>query len=978
MNALLKLTQHGQSYWLDNLDRQGLRGGHLARRVRGEALRGVTSNPKTFYDAITGSHLYDEQIDAEAASGLAADQIYEDLIVADVQTACDVLRPAYDETRMKDGYVSLEVSPYLAHDTGGTLAEVRNYWRRVNRPNLMIKIPGTKAGVAAVEQALYEGINVNITLLFSIPRYQEVADAHLRALERRRADGKSLHDVHSVASFFLSRIDTLCDQLVQQRARSLSAAQGQQLLGKAAIASAKLAYQIYKSHIQSDRWSALARAGASPQRLLWASTGTKNPNYRDVMYVEPLIGPETVSTMPEATIAAFAEHGKVAATLEHGLDEARQVLSHLDRLGIDLRCLSEQLENDGVQKFIEPYDKLLGLLDDRRHKVQNRQNSKALQNVALRLRRDVIRMTTQAGSGHPTSCLSCADLVAALFFHQLRWDPSSPEARNVDSFVLSKGHAAPVLWAALWEACAISEDLLSLRSVDSTLEGHPTPRNSWVRAATGSLGQGLSIANGIALANRLDDIDANVFCLLGDAECSEGSVWEAAQFASLNKLSRVVALVDMNGLGQSGLAPYRSCADVFAQRFAAFGWKTQIIDGHDMREILDALYIAQKSGPMAIIARTVKGKGVSFLEGELGWHGKALNTEQMYLALEELGSHGTRLPVRARRVGREPQRSKHEPDRIRVEYPQGARVATRTGYGAALAKLGRLYPDLVALDGDVKDSTREDYFANTHPERFVECHIAEQNMAGVALGLAGAGKRPFVGSFAAFLTRAADFVRMAGHSRPQHLVFCGSHAGVATGPDGPSQMGLEDLAMFRAVLGCTVLYPADAVSAERLTEEAARTPGIAYLRTTRPETAILYDNDELFPVGGSKLLRSSERDQLTIVAAGITVHEALEAHEQLRARNVAVRVIDAYSIKPIDARQLQSAARDTGRLLVVEDHVYEGGLGDAVSTALGGSCALRRLAVGFGPRSGKAEELLDMHGISSRGIVDAAFALLGS
>lgn len=978
MNALLKLKQHGQSYWLDNLDRQALRGGHLARRVRNEGLGGVTSNPKTFFDAITGSHLYDEQIDAEAAGGFAADQIYEDLIVADVQAACDVLRPSYDEARMLDGYVSLEVSPYLAHDTAGTLAEVRSYWRRVNRPNLMIKIPGTKAGVAAVEQALYEGVNVNITLLFSIQRYQEIADAHLRALERRRAESKSLHDVHSVASFFLSRIDALCDQLVQQRARSLGGSQGQQLLGKAAVASAKLAYQSYKSHLQSERWSALAQAGAAPQRLLWASTGTKNPSYRDVMYVEPLIGPDTVSTMPEATIDAFAEHGKVAATLEHGLDEARQTLANLDRIGIDLRCLAEQLENDGVQKFIEPYDKLLGLLDDRRHKVQNRQNSKALQNVALRLRRDVLRMTTQAGSGHPTSCLSCADLVAALFFHQLRWDPSTPEARNVDSFVLSKGHAAPVLWAALWEACAISEDLLSLRSVDSTLEGHPTPRNPWVRAATGSLGQGLSVANGIALANRLDDIDANVFCLLGDAECSEGSVWEAAQFASLNKLSRVVALVDVNGLGQSGLAPYRSDADIFAQRFAAFGWKTQIIDGHDMREILDALYIAQKSGPMAIIARTVKGKGVSFLEGELGWHGKALNAEQLQQALEELGPHGTRVPVRARHVGRAPRSDRHEPDRIRVEYAEGARVATRTGYGSALAKLGRLYPDLVVLDGDVKDSTREDYFANVHPERFVECHIAEQNMAGVALGLAGADKRPFVGSFAAFLTRAADFVRMAGHSRPPHLVFCGSHAGVSTGPDGPSQMGLEDLAMFRSVLGCTVLYPADAVSAERLTEEAARAPGIVYLRTTRPETPILYDNDELFPVGGSKVLRSSERDRLTIVAAGITVHEALDAHERLLGQGIAARVVDAYSIKPIDAQQLQRCARDTGRVLVVEDHVYEGGLGDAVAMTLGGAVPVRRLAVGFAPRSGKTEQLLDMHGISSRGIVDAAFGLLGN
>jgi transketolase len=978
MNPLLKLAQHGQSYWLDNLDRRALRGGNLNRRVRHEGLSGVTSNPKTFHDAVTGSPLYDEQIDAEAASGLSAEQIYEDLLVSDVQSACDVLRSAYDESAAQDGYVSLEVSPYLAHDAAATLGEARSYWRRVNRPNLMIKIPGTRAGVSAVEQAIYEGINVNITLLFSLERYQDVAEAYVRALERRRRQSKSLHDVRSVASFFLSRIDSACDQLILQRSRSQDGADTRRLLGKAAIASAKLAYQRCKSIFDDSRWSALAQAGACPQRLLWASTGTKNPAYRDVMYVEPLIGPSTISTMPEATIASFADHGQVASTLEQGLPEARQVLAELESAGIDLRCISQQLENDGVQKFLEPYDALLGLLDDRRHKVQNRQNSKALQSVAIRLRRDVIRMTTQAGSGHPTSCLSCADLVAALFFQQLRWDPGAPEARNVDSFVLSKGHAAPVLWAALWEACAISEDLLSLRSVDSTLEGHPTPRNPWVRAATGSLGQGLSVANGIALANRLDNIDANVFCLLGDAECSEGSVWEAAQFASLNRLSRVVALVDVNGQGQSGLSPYHGCTEVFAQRFAAFGWKTQIIDGHDMREILDALYGAQKSGPTAIIARTIKGKGVSFLEGELGWHGKALDVQQMHQALEDLGPHGTRVPVRVRHVGREPQRAKQDVERIRVEYPRDARVATRTGYGAALAKLGRLYPDLVVLDGDVKDSTREEYFAKSHPERFVECHIAEQNMAGVALGLAGAGKRPFVGSFAAFLTRAADFVRMAGHSRPSHLVFCGSHAGVSTGPDGPSQMGLEDLALFRAVLGCTVLYPSDAVSAERLTEEAARTPGIVYLRTTRPETPILYDNDELFPVGGSKLLRVSERDQLTIVSAGITLHEALEAHDILGGMGIRARVVDAYSVKPLDAKRMQVSARETGRVLVVEDHVHEGGLGDAVSMAIAGLAPVRRLAVGFGPRSGKTKELLDMHGISSRCIADEALVMLAN
>jgi transketolase len=981
MNPLQKLHEHGQSYWLDNLTRAALRSGELARRVEHDGLRGVTSNPKTFHDAVMGSSHYNEQLDAAAAQGLSTPQIYEDLTVLDTQQACDTLRSVYDTSEGADGFVSLEVSPYLAHDSAASIEEARRLWRRVDRPNLMIKIPGTRAGVAAVERLLYEGVNVNITLLFSVERYLEHADAFLRALEQRRSEGKSVHDVHSVASFFLSRIDTLCDRLLAHRSQvgSQHDSPVAELFGRVAIANAKLAYQAFKVSCADGRWSALSRMGARPQRLLWASTGTKNPTYSDVMYVEPLIGPRTISTMPESTIASFADHGRVANTLEQGVDAARTVMAELERIGIEFRCVADELENDGIQKFIEPYDEVMALLDARRHKLQNRRQAKPLEGMATRLRRDVIRMTTHAGSGHPTSCLSSADLVAALFFQQMRWDPSSPEARNVDSFVLSKGHAAPLLWAALWEASAIREDLLSLRQLDSTLEGHPTPRNPWVRAATGSLGQGLSVANGIALANRLDRIDARVYCLLGDGECSEGSVWEAAQFASLNRLSSVVALVDVNGLGQSGLAPYRGHAEVFAERFKAFGWKTQIIDGHDMGQILDALHAAEKGGPTALIARTVKGKGVSFLEGELGWHGKALEPEQMRKALEQLDQQGTRLDVIARRVGsHEPAPEQLEVPRIRVDYARDARVATRTGYGAALAKLGKLYPQLVVLDGDVKDSTREEYFAQRHPERFVECYIAEQNMAGVALGLASSGKLPFAGSFACFLTRAADFIRMAGHSRPAHLVFCGSHAGVSIGQDGPSQMGLEDLALFRAILGSTVLYPADAVSAERLTEQATKTPGLVYLRTTRPETPILYDNEQSFPVGGCKVLRSSERDRVTIVAAGITVHEALLAWELLKARGVNAKVIDAYSVKPLDVEQMKLSARETGAVVTVEDHVYEGGLGDAVSMAIAGLAPLRRLAIGSEPRSGRMQELLEMHGISGRAIAAAAAALIGA
>jgi transketolase len=977
MNPLLALADHGQSYWLDNLTREALRSGDLARRVRHDGLRGVTSNPKTFCDSVLNDSLYAEELERLALQGLSTEQIYAALAVSDVRDACDVLRPVYDATEGRDGFVSLEVSPRLAHDTEASILEAERLASSVGRPNLMIKIPGTRAGIPAVEQLLYTGIHVNITLLFSVERYAEFAGAYARALERRQRDGKSIHDIRSVASFFLSRIDVLVDQLLSQRLRAPGSPSGgpdaRALLGKTAIANAKLAYERFQDELTGSRWQLLARAGAQPQRLLWASTGTKNPRYADTMYIEPLIGAGTITTMPEETIAAFADHGRVQASLECNIAEARETMAALQHLDIDIACVAGQLENEGVQKFIEPQLKLLDHLNDQRHRVLAKTRVGVLRDVAANLRREVVRMTTQAGSGHPTSALSAADLVAALFFHQMRWDPADPAARNVDTFILSKGHAAPLLWAALSAAGAVSEDPLSLRKIGSTLEGHPTPRNPWVRVATGSLGQGLACANGIALANRLDHIDAKVYCLLGDGECSEGSVWEAAQFAALQRLSNVVAIVDVNGLGQSGLAPYKGDTSVLLARFRAFGWKAMSVDGHDMAAILDALHAAQKSGPMALIAHTVKGKGVSFLEGEPAWHGKALDREQLQRALDELGPARPATSVSARRAGPMPP-SVRAPEReaIEVAYALGQRVATRNGFGSALAKLGELHPELVVLDGDVRDSTREELFASRYPDRFLECYIAEQNMAGVALGLAKSGKLPVVGTFACFLTRAADFIRMAGYSRPDHLVFCGSHAGVSVGEDGPSQMGLEDLALFRAVFGSTVLYPCDAVSAERLTEQALDTRGIVYLRTTRPDTPVLYGNDERFPLGGSKCLRSSDRDQVTIIAAGVTVHEALAAFAILEQRGISARVIDAYSVKPLDVEGIRRAALETGRVIVVEDHVPEGGLGDAVAAALGGQVPLQRLAVTSEPRSGTMAELLEVSGISRNAIVRAA------
>jgi transketolase len=466
---------------------------------------------------------------------------------------------------------------------------------------------------------------------------------------------------------------------------------------------------------------------------------------------------------------------------------------------------------------------------------------------------------------------------------------------------------------------------------------------------------------------------------MGDGECAEGSVWEAADFAARNKLSGLVAIVDVNALGQSGPTPERHDTETYARRFEAFGWNAVELDGHDMSAILDALERAGRvpgSAPTAIIARTLKGKGVSFLEGKEGWHGKPLDNDQKAAALAELGEDGPKAAIEPRRLGQAKPWKAVPAKSIAIEYPKDKPAATREAYGHALAKLGKLRPEIVAIDGDTMNSTYAEFFAKEFPDRFFEAYIAEQSMAGTGLGLAVSGKIPYVATFACFLTRAADFIRMAAYSRPAHLVFCGSHAGISIGEDGSSQMGLEDVAMFRAVEGSTVLCPADAVSAERLTEAAAEREGIVYLRTTRPKLPILYDAGEAFPIGGSKTLRSSMKDLVTIIASGVTVAEALAAHDALAKRNIAVRVVDAYSIKPIDKAMLAKAAGETQAILTVEDHRAEGGLGDAVAEALPAPIPVQRLAVRGIPHSGKAAELLDRHGISRRAIEEAVLALV--
>jgi transketolase len=598
--------------------------------------------------------------------------------------------------------------------------------------------------------------------------------------------------------------------------------------------------------------------------------------------------------------------------------------------------------------------------------------------MAQKLRRDCILSTTEAGSGHPTSCMSAADIVSTLFFDEMRWDPRDPSGRDADVFVLSKGHAAPILWAALKEAGAITDDLLTLRRYDSVLEGHPTPRSPWVRVATGSLGQGLSAAAGMAWARKLAGMPGRVYCLLGDGEVAEGSVWEAVQFAAHYKLDNLCAVLDINRLGQSGPTMHQHDMAAYERPLQAFGWETAAVDGHDIGAVRASLARARGTGgkPFAVVARTFKGRGVSFLEDKEGWHGKPLKKgDEMQRALGELGDTDVTIPVEPRRYKAVTERAAVEPA-LQVSYQSGQEVATREAYGAALARLAQHSPQVVATDGDTKNSTFSEKLKEVAPDRFVEAYIAEQNMVGVALGMATEGLTPFASTFACFLSRAYDFIRMAVYSRPPHLVLCGSHAGVSIGEDGPSQMGLEDLAMFRALVASTVLYPSDAVCAERCVEEAARTPGVVYIRTTRPKTRVLYGNDERFPVGGSKVLRRSDEDQVTLIGAGITLYEALAAHDELARQGVAARVIDLYCVKPVDEETLRRAAAETRAIVTVEDHSLHGGLGEAVAAVVAGTVPVRLLGVSGIPRSGKPAELMAAHGIDAAAIVKAARALL--
>ncbi len=601
----------------------------------------------------------------------------------------------------------------------------------------------------------------------------------------------------------------------------------------------------------------------------------------------------------------------------------------------------------------------------------------ALKNIATRLRIESIRATTASASGHPTTCMSAADLMAALFFAEMRFDPKNPQHTEADRLVMSKGHAAPLLYAMWAEVGFIPrERLTDLRLFSSNLEGHPTPRLPFVDVATGSLGQGLCAAIGTALNARRIGSDYRTYVLMGDGETAEGSVYEAAASAHFHKLDSLCAIIDINALGQSRATELAHDIDTYRARWTAFGWHVIAIDGHDMTQILNAYAEARatKGKPSVILAYTYKGRGVSFTENQPNWHGKAMSKEQMAQAFVELNAQMAPGDIKNPPIPAPPA-ARPEAAATAMAAPQyklGDLVATREAYGTALAKLGTADPRVVGLDADVGNSTFSDRFEAAHPDRFYQFFIAEQVMVGAAMGLAARGAIPYPSTFAAFLTRAADFIRMAAISGV-NIKVAGSHAGVSIGEDGPSQMALEDFAMFTAQPNFTALYPSDAVCAERLVAEASMHHGPVYIRTSRPKTPVIYGNDEQFPIGGLKVVRHGAKDTATVIGAGVTLFEALKAYDELQAKGVSIRVIDLYSVQPIDAASLIEAGRATGgRLITVEDHYRAGGLGDAVARAVApAGLTVKHLAVPEIPRSGKPDELLDKFGISARHIVDA-------
>jgi transketolase len=598
---------------------------------------------------------------------------------------------------------------------------------------------------------------------------------------------------------------------------------------------------------------------------------------------------------------------------------------------------------------------------------------KKLEKISTLVRYYILMSTSEAGSGHPTSSLSAVELMVTLLFGRIfKYRVEEPDFPNNDRLIFSKGHASPLLYS-LWAAAgALDENkLLSLRKFDSNLEGHPTPSFPYAGAATGSLGQGLSIGLGMAInAKYIDKLSYRTYVLLGDSEMTEGSIWEAIQIASHYKLDNITAILDVNRLGQRGETIYGHDIMAYKRRISSFGWNTILVDGHNIEEILMAYCKVSKikGRPAMIIAKTIKGKGVSFLEDKEGWHGQAIKKDRINEAINQLGDIDKSIKAGIE----EPEYIKRNTPALlkprKVIYSE-KEVSTRRAYGNALVYIYSKYPDMVVLDGEVSNSTYSQIFKQNYPDRFFEMYIAEQNMVGIALGLSLTGKLPFVSTFGAFLTRAFDQIRMSQYSRAD-IKFCGSHAGVSIGEDGPSQMGLEDIAMFRTILDSIILYPADAVSTEKLVELAAGRNGIAYIRTTRMDTPIIYCTDEKFRIGGNKVLKKSDNDIISVCAAGITLHEALAAYDRLLEDGIFIRVIDLYCLKPIDRESLLQATDSTRAILTVEDHFAEGGMGEAVrSTLYESKIPVFSLSVTKMPKSGRPKELLDYEGISRDGIV---------
>ena len=602
-------------------------------------------------------------------------------------------------------------------------------------------------------------------------------------------------------------------------------------------------------------------------------------------------------------------------------------------------------------------------------------NTTELQSLSRLIRSYIIRSTTAAGSGHLTSSLSAVELIAGLMFSGVfRADLKKPDYPNNDRLIFSKGHAAPLLYSAYAAAGALPAAKLGLlRRFGSPLEGHPMPKFPYTEAPTGSLGQGLGLGIGVALAAKMSRLTYRTYVLVGDSEMAEGSVWEAIQLAAFHQVENLVAMLDLNGLGQSGPTMLQHDAQTMAKRVSSFGWEVITVDGHDIEKIVAAYTKAKtvRGKPVMIIGKTIKGKGVKLVEGKEGWHGKVLDKTQAAQALKELGSVDQK--IRGMVIAPEKRQPIFPAKKLAkvMKYKLGQFVAPREAVGRALVLLAPVFPRLVVLDGEVKNSTNTEAFERKYPKRFIEGFIAEQNLVSMSGGLAARGLLPVFATFAAFFTRAFDQLRMNQYAGT-HQVYVGTHAGVDIGQDGASQMGLQDIAMFRTLEHSTILYPADAVSSEALMEKALKASGIVYLRATRAELPILYKTTQRFVIGGSHVLRSGKDDVATIVAAGVTVHEALKAAEILAKKKISVRVIDLYSIKPIDTVTLKRTAQQTKHLIVVEDHYPEGGMAEAVRSALGkdAGCVMS-LAIRKTPPSGKPEELLTYEGIDAAAIIKA-------